>query len=114
PPRSSQGPVVRSQTLTPLRFPAMMEECNCVAPALAGTSLMEHRLGLGHFYGQVVKRCTVGGLLLTETHYSPGVHLPRHAHENAYFCLVRRGTYVEQFGGRTRVCGPLTVAFHPP
>src|SRR5262249_40028080 len=40
--------------------------------------------------------------------------LPRHSHEHAYFCLVRRGSYTEAYGNRSRACGPLTLAFHPP
>ncbi|HEY8503882.1 MAG TPA: AraC family transcriptional regulator, partial [Gemmataceae bacterium] len=29
-------------------------------------------------------------------------------------CLVRTGGYTERYGGRSRSCGPLTVAYHPP
>jgi AraC family transcriptional regulator len=56
----------------------------------------------------------VADLILSETCYSPGSRLPRHSHENAYLCLVRQGSYSETYGGRTRTCGPMTVAFHPP
>jgi AraC family transcriptional regulator len=68
----------------------------------------------GQFYGQVVRARRVGGLLLSETRYSARVCLPRHAHANAYFCLVRRGGFTEVYGSHTRACGPMTVAFHPP
>jgi hypothetical protein len=44
----------------------------------------------------------------------PGARLPRHCHEHAYFCLIRRGTYREEYGGRQRSRGPLLLAFHPP
>jgi hypothetical protein len=68
----------------------------------------------GQFFGQLVRRRTVGGLTLSETRYAPGSSLPRHSHEHGYFCLVRRGTYREEYGGRQRSCGPLTLAYHPP
>jgi AraC family transcriptional regulator len=75
---------------------------------------MERKLACGHYYGEVVQRRQAAGLILTETRYAPGVRLPRHSHEHAYFCLVRRGTYTEAYGTQSRACGPLTVAFHPP
>jgi AraC family transcriptional regulator len=75
---------------------------------------MPVRLSCGQFYGQVTRSRIVGGLHLNETRYGPGVRLPPHSHEHGYFCLVRRGHYREEYGGRERSCGPLTVAFHPP
>jgi AraC family transcriptional regulator len=75
---------------------------------------MPQRLPRGHFYGTLQGRQQVNHVVLTETRYAPGLRLPRHSHEHAYFCLVRRGTYTEAFGDRSRACGPRTVAFHPP
>src|SRR5262249_33108698 len=46
--------------------------------------------------------------------YAPRLELPRHCHQNGYFCLVRSGGYAETFGGKSRACGPGTLAFHPP
>jgi len=46
--------------------------------------------------------------------YPAGARLPRHSHELAYFCLIRRGSYSETYGRRTRICLPMTLAFHPP
>lgn len=74
---------------------------------------MEQRLSSGHYFGQVVQCREAAGLILTETRYAPGAWLPRHCHEHAYFCLVRRGMYTEAYGTRSRACGPLTLAFHP-
>ncbi len=73
---------------------------------------MQPKLPCGHYYGRVARCRDVAGLILTETVYPAGV-VPRHSHENAYFCLVRAGAYTERFGGRTRSCGPLTLAYHP-
>lgn len=75
---------------------------------------MQQRLSCGQFFGQVTRHRVVGGLHLIETRYAARSRLPRHSHEHGYFCLVRRGHYREEYGGRERSCGPLTVAFHPP
>src|SRR5262249_31064408 len=74
----------------------------------------QQQLSSGPFYGRAVRHRVVGGLHLIETHYAPGSRLPRHSHQHGYFCLVRRGQYREEYGGRVRSCGPLTVVFHPP
>jgi AraC family transcriptional regulator len=52
--------------------------------------------------------------LLNETVYLGGSRVPAHSHKSGYFCLVRKGSYTEAFGGKQRVCHPLTFAFHPP
>lgn len=75
---------------------------------------MDRKLSCGHYFGEVVRSRHVAGLILTETRYAPGVQLPRHSHEDAYFCLVRRGSYTESYGNKSRACRPLTLAFHPP
>jgi len=68
----------------------------------------------GRFFGQVLGSRKVGEFLLNETGYCPGERIPRHSHEEGYFCLVRSGSYTEAYGTKRRTCGPLTVAFHPP
>jgi AraC family transcriptional regulator len=75
---------------------------------------MQPRLACGNYYGETLRRRRVAGLVLTETRYAPRAALPRHCHEHAYFCLVRRGGYAETYGGRERACGPMTLAYHPP
>jgi AraC family transcriptional regulator len=67
----------------------------------------------GQFLGEVVCSRAVAGITLSETRYAAGAHLPHHCHEHAYFCLIRKGTYQEEYGGRQRSCGPLMLAFHP-
>jgi AraC family transcriptional regulator len=71
-------------------------------------------LSQGNFFGQVLSSRQVAEFFLNETAYVPGAMIPRHSHENAYFCLVRQGSYTESYGEKTRACGPLTFAFHPP
>jgi AraC family transcriptional regulator len=68
----------------------------------------------GQYIGRVLRRRELAGLILTETGYAPRQALPRHAHANAYVCLVYRGRYTEEYGRRRRDCGPQTLAFHPP
>jgi AraC family transcriptional regulator len=74
---------------------------------------MLSKLARGQYLGKTLKRREVAGLVLTETSYEPGTKLPRHSHEHAYFCLTRQGSYTESYGGRTRSCTPLTLAYHP-
>src|SRR5262249_8359915 len=81
---------------------------------LEGSKIMQRKLSCGHYYGEVMQSRQVGALILTETRYPPGTRLPRHSHEHAYFCLVRRGSYTEAYGAKSRACGPLTFVFHPP
>lgn len=75
---------------------------------------MEKRHPTGQFYG--VTRCQrgAGELLLTESDIMPGAVLPRHSHENAYFCWVVLGTFTETYGRKSRECLPSTFKYHPP
>lgn len=75
---------------------------------------MEVKLSCGHFYGETIKCRELEGLVLTETQYQPGARVPEHSHEYGYVCLIRRGSYIEHYEGRTRACQPMTIAFHPP
>lgn len=68
----------------------------------------------GRFYGKILRKRAVGELLLADVRYPAKAHLPRHAHEHAYFCLIRQGTYTEAYGRRERLCQPMTLAYHPP
>ena len=71
------------------------------------------RLCSGRLFGDVVGINIVAGLTLTETLYEHNLHLPKHSHEQAYFCFVLRGSYREVYGQRSRECLPLTFVFHP-
>src|SRR4051812_26199767 len=82
-------------------------------PAARG-GIMTPRLPAGQFFGRVVRRQAVAGLTLSDVRYAPLTRVPRHCHEHAYFCLVRRGGYTEDYGGRRRSAGPLTLSYHPP
>ena len=76
--------------------------------------IMFKRLSGGQFYGELIRSEIIAGLTLSETRYPAGACLPRHCHEHAYFCLIRQGTYREEYGGRQRARSPRMLAFHPP
>jgi AraC family transcriptional regulator len=61
----------------------------------------------------ILGRAIAAGVELAEIKYSPGLHLPRHAHERAGFCLVVDGTYVEDYKTRGLECRARTVTFSP-
>ncbi len=75
---------------------------------------MASKLLGGRFFGRAVKRRQVGDLVLVESHHAAGSRLPRHSHENAYFCLNYGGRYDEQYGRRRRICRTGMLVFHPP
>lgn len=66
-----------------------------------------------HFYGNVRRKARVGEFRLTETAYPGRLRIPSHTHQDAYFCLVLKGRYLEFYDGRRRFCFPSTVVFHP-
>jgi AraC family transcriptional regulator len=80
---------------------------------LAGDAATYQCLSSGDFLGKVVRRQACAGLSLSETCHPAGARLPRHCHEHAYFCLIRRGTYREDYGNQQRFCVPRMLAFHP-
>jgi AraC family transcriptional regulator len=65
------------------------------------------------FFGQVQRRQSVCDFILTDSVYAPGLRLPKHSHELAYFCLILQGTYTESYGKINRTYLPSTVVFHP-
>jgi AraC family transcriptional regulator len=68
----------------------------------------------GRFFGRTLRRRSVAQLTLADVVYPARIRLPSHSHERAYFCLIRRGSYTETYGRRTRDCRPMTLVFHPP
>jgi AraC family transcriptional regulator len=64
-------------------------------------------------YGQITKSREVGGFVLTETTYRPGVRTPRHSHELGYLYTVLDGSFTESLGRSDREGQPLTLALRP-
>jgi AraC family transcriptional regulator len=71
------------------------------------------RLGPGCSNGEVRKRVEAGGFIMSEVGYDSGSRLTEHAHENAHFWFVVRGTYTETHGRQAIACKPSTVTFRP-
>src|SRR5678816_1941195 len=95
-------------------FDELAANNNYPLPSLKG-SLMFNKLPAGCFMGEVVIKRRFEGLILTETQHDRSNWLPVHAHQNAYFCFVRRGEYTERYNGnQERLCKPMTLTFHPP
>ena len=59
--------------------------------------MVMERLRPGCLYGRVTKSLGVADFILTETAFDPHSRLPRHAHENSYFCFVLQGAYTERY-----------------
>lgn len=72
---------------------------------------MPEKLPPGCLYGRVLKSLEVSSFILTETAHTAMSRLPRHAHENSYFCFVLQGTYTELHRKRELVCEPLTLTY---
>ena len=72
---------------------------------------MIQKLRPGSLYGHVSKSLRVADLILTEAAFDANSRLPRHAHENSYFCFVLQGVYTERYGNREVMCQPSTLAF---
>src|SRR5687768_735203 len=69
------------------------------------------RLRPGALHGRVTKSLRVADFILTEAAFAPHSTLPRHAHENSYFCFALWGVYTERYGKREVVCHPSALTF---
>lgn len=65
-----------------------------------------------NLYGKPLKQHKVSAFTLTERFYPPHFKTPKHAHEDALFCLVLDGNYTETYGKKQRECLPQTALFH--
>jgi len=74
---------------------------------------METRLPPGSSFGKVIRRLAAAGFTLSETTYAPGLQVPRHAHEYAFFYTVLEGGYTETFGRTTLTPKPFALVLHP-
>ena len=69
------------------------------------------KLRPGALHGRVTKSLRVADFILTESAFIPHSRLPRHAHENSYFCFGLQGVYTERYGKREVVCRPSGLTF---
>ena len=73
-----------------------------------------HTLDPGHFYGQVLHKYESRGVILSEINHKSARRIPSHAHKLAFFSLLLKGEYAEQFGTKIIVYKPMMIMFHPP
>jgi AraC family transcriptional regulator len=69
------------------------------------------RLRPGCLHGRVTKNLKVADFILSESAFAAHSRLPRHAHENSYFCFVLQGAYTERFGNREATYRPSALTF---
>src|SRR5688500_2961725 len=62
----------------------------------------------------VISRREVGGFVLSECAYPPGLRMPKHEHEPAFFSLVLRGDCTETIGDAELRGRPAALLSHPP
>jgi AraC family transcriptional regulator len=74
---------------------------------------MTARLPSGTFAGKVHGTRTVSGLLLAETEYDAGAHVPAHAHDHGLCSLVLDGSFTERRGRRNADCAGGSLIYHP-
>src|SRR5712692_9298376 len=74
---------------------------------------MKTKPHLDSVYGTVLRSRVVAEFTLTETAYTPGLQLPKHSHQSAYFCFVLQGSFTEFYEQESRACKPSTLIFHP-
>ena len=55
----------------------------------------------------------VGGLLVTDAYFPPGLQLPMHTHERATVAIMLEGSFDCAFPGRTLACGPGALHTEP-
>src|SRR5262245_13033852 len=73
-------------------------------PRMESESALSSRL-------RAMTRC--GGVTLTESHYDPNLHLPRHTHDFSKISLIVRGGVTESSARGEQSAGPGDVVFKP-
>jgi AraC family transcriptional regulator len=68
----------------------------------------------GQFYGQVMRKRHLSGVVMSELKHVTGRKLPEHSHQLAYLCLLLGGEYTEYLNQKAVPYKELTVMFHPP
>lgn len=75
---------------------------------------MLKKLEPGCSHGKVLKSFDTAGFIMSEIAYSAKGKLSEHSHQNAHFCFVLQGTYIESDNRQEIECKPLTLTFRPP
>jgi AraC family transcriptional regulator len=69
------------------------------------------KLQPGRLHGRPTKSVHVADLILSESLHEAGSTVPRHAHENSYFCFVLQGGYTERYQNREVECRVASLTF---
>lgn len=77
------------------------------------SSQSNHQLQAGQYFGSVVQRRKLNGVVLSELKHAHPRALPQHSHELGFFSLLLRGDYKEWYGRQTVTHQPLTLMWHP-
>ena len=71
------------------------------------------KLPPGKLYGRNLKTRQIAGLRLAEIVYPRGYQTPKHSHDLAQLCLVRKGSFVEIYDRRNREVRPTSLISRP-
>lgn len=74
---------------------------------------MQRTMTAGEFHGVRRETIRLAGLTLAETEYRAGHRLPRHAHEQPFFSLLVRGSFLEHHDLGNRECVSTSLVFYP-
>jgi len=72
-----------------------------------------NQLQAGQYYGSVVRRRKLDGLVLSELKHAQPRALPQHSHELGFFSFLLKGDYEEWYGRHTVTHQPMTLMWHP-
>jgi AraC family transcriptional regulator len=64
--------------------------------------------------GTIIRRCEVGGFVVTEDRHLPKSALPHHSHQLANICFVLKGSFAEKFSRSVFHCNPRSIVLKPP
>jgi AraC family transcriptional regulator len=68
----------------------------------------------GSFYGEPLVDRQLTGFRMVERIYTPEFKTRKHAHAEAYFCLILEGVSCQTYGTKSRTRLPLSMLFYPP
>lgn len=73
----------------------------------------KNQLQAGQYYGSVVRRRQLNGVVLSELKHAQPRALPQHSHELGFFSFLLNGDYEEWYGKQTVTHQPKTLMWHP-
>lgn len=71
------------------------------------------KLASGQYYGSIFQTANINGLILTKSDYEQQSSIPKHYHNNPYFCYVLDGCYTEHSSQKRITCSKGDIIFHP-